>query len=188
VEGSAVVSGVSRVIVGASGSPASLRALRYAASLARHYHALLVPVLAWTPPGGELADRQAPCAQLRGLWQEDADRRLARVLGIAWGGMPPGLTVHPQAERGAPGPVLVDVANGEEDLLVIGTGPRGPLAWLRGGQVSRYCLRHSRCPVLAVPPPSLGRASVGHGLRGWAFWHRALTVDRARRDWGRAPA
>jgi nucleotide-binding universal stress UspA family protein len=37
---------ICRVIVGASGSPASLRALRYAQHLARDYNATLVPVLA----------------------------------------------------------------------------------------------------------------------------------------------
>src|SRR5207245_7123539 len=55
---SAVVSGIRRVIVGASGSPGSLRALRRAEDLARHSVATLTPVLAWIPPGGELASTQ----------------------------------------------------------------------------------------------------------------------------------
>ena len=54
------MTGVRRVIVGASGSPGSLRALRHAEDLARHSDATLMPVLAWVPPGGELAARQ-PC-------------------------------------------------------------------------------------------------------------------------------
>ena len=64
-----------RVVVGASGSPGSLRALRYA--LARAHDATLIPVLAWVPPSGDLASypgcRQqtvrkaaAVCARLRG--------------------------------------------------------------------------------------------------------------------------
>lgn len=56
------MTGIRRVIVGASGSPASLQALRYAEELARANDALLIPVLAWVPPGGDLADRRAPCA------------------------------------------------------------------------------------------------------------------------------
>jgi Universal stress protein family len=55
------VSGVRRVVVGASGSPGSLRALRYAQELARAHNATLIPVLAWVPPGGDLADRRSPC-------------------------------------------------------------------------------------------------------------------------------
>ena len=36
--------GICRVIVGASGSPGSLQALRYAEELARGHHATLMPV------------------------------------------------------------------------------------------------------------------------------------------------
>lgn len=46
------VPGLGRVIVGASGSPGSLGALRYGDVLARAHQALLVPVIAWEPPGG----------------------------------------------------------------------------------------------------------------------------------------
>ena len=84
-----------RIIIGANGSPSSIRALRYAEDLARFSAATLVPVLAWTPPGGDMAERRAPSAQLRRL--------------------------------GSPA-----------------------------------------------------------GLRGWAFRHRELTLDRAMREWGRA--
>ena len=49
-----------RIIVGVSGSPGSLQALRHAAGLARMHEAALVPVLAWVPPGGDLADRSHP--------------------------------------------------------------------------------------------------------------------------------
>jgi hypothetical protein len=58
-------------------------------------------------------------------------------------------------------------------------------SWLVSGRVARYCLRHATCPVLAVPPASLGRTA---GLRGWAFRHRELTLDRAMQEWGKAAA
>jgi hypothetical protein len=57
-----------RVIVGASGSPGSLRALRYAEQLALAHDAILVPVLAWVPPGEDLADRRGPSKYLRQVW------------------------------------------------------------------------------------------------------------------------
>jgi hypothetical protein len=67
--------GICRVVVDASGSPGSLRALRYAEGLARAYDATLIPVLAWVPPGGDLADRRAPCGYLRAIWADDAGCR-----------------------------------------------------------------------------------------------------------------
>jgi nucleotide-binding universal stress UspA family protein len=69
------VSSLRRVIVGASGSPASLQALRYARQLARDLDAALVPVLAWLPPGGDLADRRTPSEELRRLSARDARRQ-----------------------------------------------------------------------------------------------------------------
>jgi nucleotide-binding universal stress UspA family protein len=48
------VFGVDRLIVGTSGSPGSLQALRYGESLARAHHAVLVPVIAWELPGGDV--------------------------------------------------------------------------------------------------------------------------------------
>ena len=59
------MSGARRIIIGCSGSPGSLQALRLAASLAREGDATLVPVLAWLPPGGDLADRRFPSSYLR---------------------------------------------------------------------------------------------------------------------------
>jgi nucleotide-binding universal stress UspA family protein len=41
------VTGIRRVIVGASGSPGSLQALRFAEELARAHDATLIPLLAW---------------------------------------------------------------------------------------------------------------------------------------------
>jgi hypothetical protein len=60
-------------------------------------------------------------------------------------------------------------------VLVIGAGRRGALARALSCGVSRYCLAHARCPVVAVPPAEL--AQLAHGLRGWAFWHRGLSPD-----------
>jgi nucleotide-binding universal stress UspA family protein len=184
---SAVVSGARRVIVGACGSPGSIRALRYAEDLARHNEALLIPVLAWTPPGGDLAERRSPSGHLRRVWEQAARQRLSAAMEAAWGTVPRGLTVRPTVVRGEPGPVLVDLAGFDDDLLVLGAGRRGWLTRLRGGRVSRFCLCHACCPVLVVPPATLGPGP-GHGLRGWAFRHRELTLDRALREWGRAPA
>lgn len=178
------MSGVRRVIVGASGSPGSLRALRHAEDLARHSDATLIPVLAWVPPGGDLAARQ-PCPAMVRIWHEAAWQRLWNALEAAWGAVPADLSVQPVAQRGQPGPVLVGMAGRPGDLLVVGAGRRGGLAWLGHGRVGRYCLAHAQCPVLAVPPATLAQA--GRGLHGWAL-RRGLSVDRIQRSGGSVTA
>ena len=78
--------------------------------------------------------------------------------------------------------MLAGLACCADDLLVVGAGRRGSLARVWGGKVTRYCLAHARCPVLAVPPPALAREA-GRGLRGFAYRHRELTLERALREW-----
>ncbi len=181
------MSGIRRIIVGTSGSPGSLQALRYAEELARVHDAILIPVLAWVPPGGDLADRRAPCGYLRRVWAEDACQRLRDALQAVWGEIPAAPSVQPLVERGEAGWILVSIACCPGDLLVVGAGRRGALARVISGKVSRYCLAHARCPVLAVPPPALTE-ELGHGLLGWVFWHRPLTPDKVLRDRGKAAA
>jgi nucleotide-binding universal stress UspA family protein len=168
-----------RVVVGVSGSPGSIRALRYAADLARFRGAPLVTVLAWVPPGGEIAEHRAPSAYLREIWRRGAAKRLMDALEAAWGGVPLDLHVHHVVARGEAGQVLVDVADGADDVLVIGAGRRGAVARLWHGKVSRYCLGHASCPVLAVPESPLAR-HVG-SLRRWSFRRSALNADRLGR-------
>jgi nucleotide-binding universal stress UspA family protein len=169
------VSAVRRIIVGVSGSPGSLQALRYAADLARLHDVPLVAVLAWTPPGGDLADRSHPSPYLRQIWRDAAWQRLWAAIDLALGGVPEDVHLESDVIRGDPGDVLVGVACHPDDRLVIGAGRRGVLAHALACRVSRYCLARAECPVIAVPPSEL--AQVSHGLRGWAFRHRGLSPD-----------
>ena len=177
------MSGVRRVFAGVSGSPGSVRALRYAEGLARENHAALIPVLVWTPPGGEMVERTHPSRYLRQVWADAAWQRLWTAVDLALGGVPDDLEFDPRAVRGEPAEVLVDITGAEGDVLVVGTGRRGPLRRLLACHISRYCLAHARCPVVAVPPPSL--AHLGRGLRGWALRHRGLNLARAGLQPGR---
>ena len=181
------MSGLRRVIVGTSGSPGSLQALRFAEELARAHDATLIPVLAGVPPGGDLADRRAPCAYLRRVWAEDACQRLRDTLHAVWGKIPADPPVQPVVERGEAGPVLVAAACCPGDLLVVGAGRRGALVRVISGKVSRYRLTHAHCPMLAVPPPALAQ-ELRHGVLGWMFWHRPLTPDQVLPNRGRAAA
>jgi hypothetical protein len=59
------VAAVRRIVVGVHGSLGSLQALRYAAEEARARKVPLVPVIAWIPPGGDMAERTHPSPYLR---------------------------------------------------------------------------------------------------------------------------
>ena len=181
------MSGLRRVIVGASGSPGNLCALRYAEHLARATGATLIPVHAWIPPGGDVADRRCPSFYLRRVWTEDARQRLRETLQVAWGQPPADLTIEPVVERGEPGPVLIAIAYQPGDILVIGTGRRGTLAHLLCGRVSRYCLAHAHVPLVAIPPPALASYFKNSPVR-WMFWHRPLTPDGVLHDPGKTAA
>lgn len=90
------------------------------------------------------------------------------------GGLPADLRATPTVLRGEAGQVLIDTACRPRDLLVAGAGRRGALRRLAGCRVSRYCLAHARCPVVAVPPTDLAQQA-GHRLGRLLFSRRALT-------------
>lgn len=167
---------VRRIIVGVHGSLGSLQALRYAADEARQRAVPLLPVMAWLPPGGDLAERRHASPYLRKIWRDDAWKRLWAAFDAGLGGVPDDVLVEPYVARGESGPVLVDTADQPDDLLVIGTGRRAGLARVTRKSVSRYCLAHARCPVLAVPPSAL-MDEMGHGLRSWQLRRHALIPD-----------
>lgn len=147
-----------RVVVGVSGSVANLAALHVATSLAREANVPLVAVLAWVPVGGELAYRRAPCPLLLNVWEQAARERLRVAFEDAFGGLPDRVRVEHVVIRAAAGPALVRLADRPEDLLVVGAGR--PMPWLHG--VSRYCVRHASCPVVAAEPPAMIR-DLHHG-------------------------
>jgi nucleotide-binding universal stress UspA family protein len=175
------VSGVGRVIVGTSGSPGSLQALRYGERLARAHDAVLIPVLAWDLPGGNYAERVQPSGELRLVWRNLACHQLRDALLAVWGEAPNDPLLQPHIERGRPGWVLVNLACRPGDVLVVGAGRRGVLARMAFSKVSRYCLAHAQCPVLAIPPPALA-SELAPSRRAWVFWHRPLTAEQILRD------
>jgi nucleotide-binding universal stress UspA family protein len=165
------VPAVRRILVGVHGSLGSLQALRYAAAEARQRDVPLVPVTAWIPPGGELAERRRPSPYLRKIWRDAAWERLWAAFDAGLGGVPADIKVEPAVVRGEAGAVLVDLASSEDDLLIIGTGRRAWYQRMFRHSVGRYCLAHARCPVLAVPPSAL-MDEVSHGLRPRSLrWH-----------------
>lgn len=158
-----------RVVVGVSGSVSSLTALCRAADEARHRGAELWPVLAWEPPGGDLAARRSPAVSLLvEEWKRLARERLVTALVDVFGSTGTGLAAKVLVVRGSPGRALVEIADREDDLLVVGAGPRGRLHRALWPSVSRYCLAHSTCPVLAVPPSPLeAELAAAHRRNAW---------------------
>ena len=179
------MAGLGRVFVGVSGSPGSIRALRYAAQVAYADNASLVTVLAWVPPGGELADRRTPSPYLSKVWERAASQRLHDALASAWGQTPAEVSIQLVVARGEAGHVLVDLADADGDLLVVGAGDQAPLTRFWHGRVARYCLAHASCPVLAVPPSALARQA--RGLRRWVLRRRAFDAARLPEVPGKQP-
>jgi len=151
------VFGVDRLIVGTSGSPGSLQALRYGENLARAHHAVLIPVIAWELPGGDRAYRISGSHELGKACREIACRQLRDALIAVWGEVPDDPLVQPRVERGPAGWVLVNLACQPDDVLVVGAGRREALGRSVFSRVGRYCAARARCPVVAVPPPALAR-------------------------------
>ena len=164
---------VRRIIVGVHGSLGSLQALRFAADEARQRSVPLLAVTAWVPPGGDMAERRHSSPYLRKIWRDAAWERLWAAFDAGLGGVPGDLHVDTQAVRGDTGPVLVDTADQPDDLLIIGTGRRAGVGRALHRSVSRYCLAHARCPVLAVPPSAL-MDEMTHGLRSWQRRHALI--------------
>jgi nucleotide-binding universal stress UspA family protein len=144
-----------RIVVGVSGSPASLAALRRAVAEARRCGRPLVALSAWEPPEGEALYCRWPDPQWARHWYAAARTRLADAFEHACGGVPADIDVTLRVERARPGPALLDLAAHPDDLLVLGTRPG-----LRRGPVRRHVRRHARCPVLTVPLAQPDRADL----------------------------
>jgi nucleotide-binding universal stress UspA family protein len=117
-----------------------------------------------------MADRRFPNPELRAMWRQAAVDRLSRAIELALGGPPADVEFNPGIGRGEAGQVLTSIAAQPGDVLVIGAGRHGLLRRLVCCRVSRYCLSHACCPLVAVPPSPL--ADDLHGLHGWVRKHR----------------
>lgn len=151
-----------RVVVGVSGSLASLAALRRGVEEARRMEAPLVAVLAWEPPEGEGVHRHRPEPSWVRMWADEARQRLSRAFEEATGGLPLDVRVERRTVRGNPAAVLCAAASDAGDLLVLGTARPSPAAArLHPRPVHRMVLSNADCAVLAVPGPRLMPGEAG---------------------------
>lgn len=137
-----------KIVVGLDASPSSRAALAWAANYARMtglpiqaVHAMPVPAsLASVGVLGEAAPE--PVDSIDADYRRDIEQVFA--------------TVDPLPEWQLefyiddPGPVVVAASRGAT-LVVVGTREHRGLGRLVYGSVSRYCLGHSKVPVVAVP-------------------------------------
>lgn len=135
-----------RVVVGVSGSLASLAALRTAVTEARNSRRELTAVIAWENPEGRALSARNCNHEWTAKWREQARGRLDQAFDEALGGTPADVPVRKLAVRGNPGRVLCAVADEEGHVLVLGA--RSKARW---APVRLYVRRHVRCQVLTVP-------------------------------------
>ena len=125
-----------------------------------------------------MADRAVPAAICAQIWKDAAWLRLWAALDSAWGGIAPaGRPAEPLVRRGEPGEVLVTAAAARRSAGGRRGPPRpGPAAGARAGRPVLPGPRHA-ARWWPYHRPGLDQAA-GHGLRGWAFRHRALDPAR----------
>ncbi|RLU83631.1 hypothetical protein CTZ27_28495 [Streptomyces griseocarneus] len=93
-----------------------------------------------------------PDPDTAGELAQEARRKLSDACERVLGGRVRDLPCTPLVSPARPGPLLVAGADEDGTLLVVGGGSHGAAHRALTGSVSRYCLRHARCPVLVVPP------------------------------------
>jgi nucleotide-binding universal stress UspA family protein len=142
--------GKPEIVVGVSGSHASVAALRWAAEEAERIQARLRVVLAWTPePHAYYAHIQEPAEpQL----QERARRTLAAAVRSGLGPLERS-DISTSLVKRMPERALVDSSAGAA-LLVLGS-ESGLTAGRSIGPVIRTCLSRAHCPVVIVSPENL---------------------------------
>jgi len=140
------------IVAGVSGSPASARALRWAADEAKRRHGRLKVVLAWR--GQQRACyAPAPAQQELAARQQRARDGLAATVRAVLGPQQ-AAEVSTEVTEGNPERALVDSSAGA-DLLVLGAASGEP-AGRSLGPVVRTCLSRAHCPVVVVGPEGQG--------------------------------
>ncbi|NUP62331.1 MAG: universal stress protein [Nonomuraea sp.] len=141
-----------RIVVGINGSLNSLVALRRAGTEARLTGRRLLAVMVWRP-----YDTDPPVgtgrSPLKGT-RTAAMSLLKDILNDVFAASDDGVPIGGLVISGNAGRTLVQIADKETDLLVVGAGHHKRLR-RRRSPVARYCLTHATCPVLAVPPTPL---------------------------------
>jgi len=148
------------IVVGVDGSPESGAAIEFAMREATRRQAWVRVIAAaqlpeyWTIAYGT-ADLPSPEEVIA-----DTKRMARQTLDEVVNAHPELATVEFDIEAiaGPPGPVLVDVSE-DADMLVLGHRGRGAVRSALLGSVGLHCVLHATCPVTIVRPPALDEAT-----------------------------
>jgi nucleotide-binding universal stress UspA family protein len=127
----------SRIVVGVDGSPAAKAALVWAVQEAKRTNASV------------LALSVCQLSQSAGPFADTHRNELAAAVD-ALGMTADGVRIDQDVPFGQPGPTLVALSQ-DADLLVVGDHGYTRAGVLVMSAVTSFCLRHARCPVVAVP-------------------------------------
>ncbi len=133
---------IHRVVVGIDGSPASERALDWAATEASRTGAILEGHASYGAGYIYISSEEVQMAL-----QRIVDQAGAHVADVA-----PGVTFKGVTHEGPAAKDLIEASEGA-DLLVVGSRGLGGFSGLLLGSVSQQCALHSHCPIVIVRPP-----------------------------------
>jgi nucleotide-binding universal stress UspA family protein len=138
----------SSIVVGVSGSPASLSALRWSADEARLRGARLHVIRAWDPASRAAFYSGASHAPTAAQRRTTAGIGLAAAVRAVFGPDTPSWVTAELAE-GVPGRTLI-TRSAQASLLVLGVTTPVMEAEPSQGPVVRACVLHALCPVVLV--------------------------------------
>jgi nucleotide-binding universal stress UspA family protein len=139
------------IVVGVDGSPASMAALHWAASMAAAQQCELVAVGVWEPHAMASYAPAVPHADER----EQAEHALTAAVSDVVAAVP-AVKVRQVPEAGLPARVLLRQAEGAE-LLVLGSHRHSATFSPAAGPVALACLRGAPCPVVVVGEPEVDK-------------------------------
>jgi nucleotide-binding universal stress UspA family protein len=144
---------MAKIVVGYDGSDASRDAVRFAVEEGELRRVLVEVVHAWTAPPAPPVDSIALTPEINyypellAQLRDGAEQRVAVVVDEVTAGKQD-VQVEGVAIEGAPAAVLLDEAEREALMVVVGSRGRGGFARLLLGSVSEQVARHAPCPVV----------------------------------------
>ena len=138
-----------KIVVGVDGSPASLKAVLWAAHEAKLRNSEIEILHSWSMPF--VADPLAMMPMMFPVEEmvSEADKIVSAAAAIITG-VDSKIQVATRIERGAASEYLI-AAGKSADLLVVGSRGHGGFAGLLLGSVAQQVANHATCPVVIVP-------------------------------------
>ena len=142
------------IVVGYDGSPASDRAVEWAAKAAQERGLSMKILVAWAMPPGAFGEGAGAgvSGQLMEEMRSEADAMLEHALRTTQP-LTPDVDVTGEVVVSTPAAALVERSHGAS-MIVVGSHGRGGFAGLLLGSVSRQVAAHATCPVIVVRRPA----------------------------------